>query len=320
MKSLTIIGGSGFLGKSILLLFINKKLAKFKISKIYCISRNKIKIQKLFRKNKNITFIKGDISKLKNIPDTNYYIYAATSSESKSYTSKPKKEFQNMIFGLKNFLKIIKKKKLYNSKMIFLSSGAIYGLNSKKKLLKENTIINKENYNLFSKEKKIYALGKYKSEEIIKEFLKNHKFNFTILRCFAFFGPTQPIQGHFFISNLISAIKKGVKLKIRSKNLHNIYRSYMHTDDMVNLFFKIFISPYRKLQLFNLGSDKYYSLFNILHMIKKKYNLKIVIPKQDSSINIKEFYIPDISRIKKKFNYRIRNSFINDFDKILKQY
>ena len=113
MKTLTIVGASGFLGRSILDYAIEKKLSKWKINKIIAISRRKI-----YEKNKkglNLKFITGDIKKLKKIPKTDYIIYAVNSSNNKNDNN-----------ALKNFINLLNKlpKK---TKILFTSSGAVYG-------------------------------------------------------------------------------------------------------------------------------------------------------------------------------------------------
>ena len=51
MKSLTIVGGTGFFGKSFIENFQQNKLQKYGINKLIIISRGKIKFSKKLRKN-----------------------------------------------------------------------------------------------------------------------------------------------------------------------------------------------------------------------------------------------------------------------------
>ena len=46
LKTLVILGGSGFVGKSVLSYFLSKKMNKFKINKIILVSRNIKKLKK----------------------------------------------------------------------------------------------------------------------------------------------------------------------------------------------------------------------------------------------------------------------------------
>ena len=77
MKTITIIGGSGFVGKSYIDSFNRGILKKFKIKKVNIICRKPTLLLKEKLNFKNINIIKGDISKLKALPRSDLYIYAA---------------------------------------------------------------------------------------------------------------------------------------------------------------------------------------------------------------------------------------------------
>jgi len=102
LKTLTIIGGSGFLGKSIIDYAQKKGLSKWQINKIICISRRKI-----YLKNRNsfkVKYITGDISKLKKLYPADYIMYAVNSDSSKKNLS----SFNNGLVILKLINKIKK--------------------------------------------------------------------------------------------------------------------------------------------------------------------------------------------------------------------
>ena len=221
-----------------------------------------------------------------------------------------------MTKGLKNFLYLFIKNKNLDSKILFLSSGAIYGPNKKKIKFLESKKINLKNYKKFPPEKKIYAHGKYISEKIIKNFVKKFKLKIGIARCFAFYGESIPEDGHFFLSNIIKPIKKNQPVKLYSNKLKFIFRSYMHTDDMVIAFMNIIEKQSSKLAIYNVGSDIAYSLHYLLKKIRSKFKIKINIPKQMSKSEI-DFYIPDIKKIKNKFNFSCKKDFFKEFRKLI---
>ena len=80
MKTLLIIGGTGFFGNSLLKFFSNSKFLKKKINKIIIISRKKLEkfnyIEQL-KKNYKIKKINCDILKLTSLPYADYVMYAA---------------------------------------------------------------------------------------------------------------------------------------------------------------------------------------------------------------------------------------------------
>jgi len=67
LKKLLILGGSGFVGSSIVDSAINKKLLNNKISKIYILSRSK-KSKKIIHKHIKITYLKKNILDVKKFP------------------------------------------------------------------------------------------------------------------------------------------------------------------------------------------------------------------------------------------------------------
>ena len=82
---MTIIGGSGFLGKSIIDYAQKKGLSKWQINKIICISRRKIYLKK--RNSFKVKYITGDISKLKKLYPADYIMYAVNSDSGKKNLS-----------------------------------------------------------------------------------------------------------------------------------------------------------------------------------------------------------------------------------------
>ena len=82
LKTLIIIGGTGFFGKSILDYGLKNTLYRWKIDKVICFSR-KVKTINISNKKLSVKNVYGDISKIKKIPESEYIIYAANSDNKK---------------------------------------------------------------------------------------------------------------------------------------------------------------------------------------------------------------------------------------------
>ena len=76
MKSLALIGGSGFLGKSIIDYIDKKKGTNLKIKKIYLYQRNNFLFKSI---NINLKFINKDFLNVKKFPEMDYVIFGIKS-------------------------------------------------------------------------------------------------------------------------------------------------------------------------------------------------------------------------------------------------
>ena len=81
MKSLALIGGSGFLGKSIIDYIDKKKGTNLKIKKIYLYQRNNFSFKK---KNIDLKFLNKDFLSVKKFPEIDYIIFGIKSNSIKN--------------------------------------------------------------------------------------------------------------------------------------------------------------------------------------------------------------------------------------------
>ena len=294
MKNLLIIGGTGFFGKSIIDSFLRKKLDKFQIKNIIVLSRS----AELFLEQNpifispNIKFLNGDITSINKLPYADIVIHAATSSKQINYINNSNREKENTEKGVSNYLRLAKKYHK-NSKIVYCSSGAVYGK-------QPSDILNiKEDYpfqdiNNMSDLKREYALSKRNAE---KSFINSGQdgLNISIARCFAFYGKYLPEDGHFAYASFLKFAKSGIDITINSD--HEVIRSYMHADDLVDGLIKIALTANQSCPIYNLGSDVPISIFSLAKNIANKYNVN-VITKKNIDFAIIDRYVPDTSRYK----------------------
>jgi len=291
---LLIIGGTGFFGKSILDSFVRGRLKKFQISHLIVLSRSTEKFQILHPEfvSSNVKYINGDIAKIESLPEADIVIHAATSSNQNDYVINSFREKQNTELGVSNYIKLAGKFHK-NSKIIYCSSGAVYGKQP------ENIKNIKEDFpfldvNSLNEVKRDYALSKRNAEDQIKKF-GEFGFNVSIARCFAFYGKYLPEDGHFAYSSFLKSARRGEDIVVNAD--HEVIRSYMHADDLVDGLIKIALTSNQSCPIYNLGSDVPISIFSLAKNIANKYNVN-VITKKNIDFAIIDRYVPDTSRFK----------------------
>jgi nucleoside-diphosphate-sugar epimerase len=299
-KSLLVIGGTGFFGKSIVKYLSNNSLLNIKINKIFILSRRKLELA-IYNKKFKIIKINSNILTIKSLPKADYVIYAAIL-----------KNYKNDHKAVKNYLNLAKKIHL-KSKILYISSGAVYGKQPETyKGFKENYL--QFNNKIFFKKsyKKEYSEIKLKNEKLFQQFGKAGA-KVSIARCFSFVGPNLPLNATYVIGNIINNILRNKNIIIKAN--YKIIRSYMYSDDLVRWLFKILDHSNNLCPIFNVGSDNKVSIHKIANVLAKKYNLEILSPKI-SSKKI-DNYIPNINKARKELNLNINNNSLEAIQKTI---
>ena len=293
MSHLLVIGGSGFFGKSILESFRLQQLEKFSISRISILSRNAKELKKNYPYliNTSIDLINDDITSCTSLPTADLIIHAAASANGNNYKENPIIEYQNMVNGVINFSNLIIKNNNKETKIIYISSGAVYGQNNNlKKITEDDIFISIES---LDKSKQEYAKAKRYCESIFSN-LANLGFKISIARCFAFVGYHLPRNLTFAIGNFIEDGLNKRAINVKTQKL--VYRSYLDADDLVNWLMIILNFSSNSCPVFNVGSDKEISIQELANKIAHIFNINVNI----GSINKNEVdrYIPSIDRAK----------------------
>lgn len=303
MSSLLVIGGTGFFGKSILDSFQHGKLEKWGIDKIIATARNTERLiaeaPSLF--TSNVEFLSSDIATAETIPFADYVIHAAASTDARNYLIRPQEERNNIHAGTFNYCQLAKKFHR-NSKIIFVSSGAVYG--------KQPTHIKKipENYISIDHSdmqdgKRDYAIAKRDAEAAIQQ-LGQEGLSVSIARCFAFVGAWLPRDQHFAIGNFIEDGLNGREIMVKAQ--HHVYRSYMYADDLVEWLITIAHNANQYCPIYNVGSDNPISIINLAELVAQQFGLSVNRPLSITNENI-DRYIPDIKKAKNILNLRLNN-------------
>ena len=298
-KNLLIIGGTGFFGKSIIE-YLNKNLSlKKKINNIIVISKNKKKIiNKNISKNLEITYLKKNITNIKKIPYADYVLYCAV-----------QKNYKDDHKALKNYFKLAKK---YHreSKILYMSSGAVYGQQSKGlKNFKENYLLKNKRIDFKNKHRNEYAVCKIKNENIFKK-LGKLGIRVSVARCFAFVGKFLPRKSNYIIGNFIQNILDRQPIKIKAD--YEIVRSYMHTNDLVEWLLKIVSNSKITCPIYNVGSNYSINMRTVGLYLAKKNKLSTKFSKIKS--NLIDAYVPSINKAKKELKLKLKYTSLEAID------
>ena len=291
MASLLIIGGTGFFGKSILDSYKRELLNSWKIDKVIIMSRNTIEFKQNYPElvSSGVEFLVGDISTIDFLPEADFVIHAAASTDTSRYIFHSEEEKNNIIAGTLNYCRLAVKFHK-NSRIVFCSSGAVYGFQPENlKFLKEEDAFG--DISKLDDVKKSYAYAKRDSELAIQE-LGKKSLNVVIARCFSFVGRYLPRNQHFAIGNFIANGINGKDIIVKADRL--VYRSYMYADDLVDWLLTLANNSNTTCPIYNVASDREIEIRELASIIADIFNVTVV----SKGIGNKSIdrYIPSIQK------------------------
>lgn len=291
MSTLLVIGGSGFFGKSILSAFQRGLLNPWEITSIKVLARtaSKLRIQNPELLNESIELIDADIAQCQTLPEADYVIHAAASTDISRYLAQPIEEQKNIQASILNYCKLAP---LYhsNAKIIYASSGAIYGPQPMEiPFLSEASPLG-EIKNMAAG-KQHYAAAKRDAELAIQE-LGNAGLSVSIARCFAFVGPYLPRDQHFAIGNFIEdgLCRRLIKLNANKR----VYRSYMYADDLVEWLMSIAVAGNTQCPIFNVGSGEVIEMRDLAQTVANYFGVGVEAPALTNAES--DRYVPSVDK------------------------
>jgi dTDP-glucose 4,6-dehydratase len=312
-KSLLVIGGTGFFGKSFLDAFGRGLLAPWGITRLRVTARHPEALRPYPELlHPGVSVLQADIARCAELPEADYVIHAAASTDARRYLAAPQQESSNIVAGVENYTRLALQYHA-QSRIVYASSGAIYGLQPPDcEFLHETQPL----YDIagLAPTKKDYAAAKRAAEACIAG-LGARGARVAVARCFAFIGYHQPRDQHFAVGNFIEDGLCGRPVTVHAR--HAVYRSYMHADDLVRWLMEIAEHAAPDCPTYNVGSSEAISVAELARVVAARLGVPAMVPALDSPAV--DRYIPSVEKARRELGLTLQYDFRGALDDVIER-
>lgn len=301
MKTLLVIGGSGFFGKSILDAFQRGLLEPWEIGHVFVVARNAARLGTDYPElvGDRVSLHDVDISICEQLPSADYVIHAAASTDASRYLSRPLEERRNIQAGTYNYCRIASQIHR-ESRIVYISSGAVYGQQPPAMELMDESFQGGTIESL-PENKRDYAAAKRDAEESIRR-LGQRGLRVSIARCFAFVGRWLPRDQHFAIGNFLADGLAGRDIVVKATN--QVYRSYMYADDLVRWLMTICEGANSSCPTYNVGSERGVLVKELAEQLSAYFGVKASNP--SASHLFIDRYVPCTAKARQELELELK--------------
>jgi dTDP-glucose 4,6-dehydratase len=296
-KPLVITGASGFVGTWLTLSWVAAHKKFNGRGQLLITSRNPhslIPLTKVIDAKSPLTALSSDIRNLE-IPSefrSGNLIHAATPASAALNSSDPPAMLKVIIEGQE---RVLAEAVRMNNKVLFLSSGAVYG---RQPLDLERVPETWEGAPQISDSNSAYHEGKRVAELMGNIAASKQGLHFVTARLFAFIAPFLPLETHFAAGNFIRDAVTSNKIEIQSGG--GSIRSYLYATDLCLSLWAL-LARGQSINAYNVGSEQDVSIRHLAAEVVKCTNreVEVVVNGVDTSENVTR-YVPSVERIKKE--------------------
>ncbi|CAB1252960.1 Epimerase domain-containing protein [Clostridiaceae bacterium BL-3] len=298
MNSILVTGGSGFIGSNLCdrLLNLGYKLINIDNFNDYYASEIKEKNIETALKNDNYTLYRGDIldrdlvNRIFAENDIELVIHLAAMAGVRNSLKDPLEYVDIDIKGTVNLLQVCAERGV--KKFIEASSSSVYGVNSKLPFSENDSV---------DLQISPYAAAKRAAELFCSTYTRLYGMSTACLRFFTVYGPRQrpEMAIHVFTKN----IDEGKPINMFGDGSSK--RDYTYIDDIVDGIASL-IDKNFEFEIFNFGSSKIISLYDLIKIIEDVVGKKAIINRMDMQKGDVPITYADISRAKKFIGYNPR--------------
>jgi dTDP-glucose 4,6-dehydratase len=294
-RSLLLIGGSGFFGKSFLDAHRRGLLRPWSIERIIVVARS----ASLLRQDHpdlvgtDIALLDLDAATAESLPPADFVVHAASTTDARRYAGDPQGERANILAAVDNYARLAERAHR-ESRIVFASSGAVYG-QQPPDLSKLPEDFTREDAVTLVDYKRDYAQAKRLSEARIA-LLGAAGIRTSVARCFAFVGHYLPRDQHFAIGNFLADGLAGRPIEVKARKA--VYRSYMHADDLVRWLMTLAEAASPACPTYNVGSDEALTMGEVARVVATRFGVAAEVPPiTDPAV---DRYIPSIERARRE--------------------
>ena len=299
-KPLLITGASGFVGTWLTLSWVSARKKLNGRGQLLITSRNPRSLLPLISvidSRSPVSALSSDIRNL-HIPsefrDGNL-IHAATPASAALNSSNPATMLKVIIEGQE---RVLAEAVRMNNKVLFLSSGAVYG---RQPLDVERLTETWEGAPPISDSNSAYHEGKRVAELMGNIAATKQGLHFVTARLFAFIAPFLPLGTHFAAGNFIKDAVTSNQIEIKSGG--GSIRSYLYATDLCASLWALQARG-QTMRAYNIGSEQEVSIRNLANEVVNCTNKKAQVKVNgiDTSENVTR-YVPSIERIRKEIGF-----------------
>jgi len=256
-----VTGGLGFIGSNLSAKLVEDGHEVFIIDNLL-LGRHE-NVEKIKDK---VTVIEGDVNKevdLDKVGSVDIIFHLAASSSAPMFEKDLKAAYYNNIIGHVSVLKWAKK--VGAKKVIYASTSSIYGNNPIP--LKESDVVTPPNY---------YSITKFAQEHTSHVFSRVHGLESIGFRFMSVYGPNEKTKGHFanLVSQFIWDMVKGKAPILYGDGTQR--RDFTYVQDIVQALLLAMNTEKRfGSEVFNIGTNKDYSLLEMVEIINKANGTEI---------------------------------------------
>lgn len=300
-RSLAVLGGTGFFGKSILDAFRRGLLAPWKIERVMAVARRPEALARDHPElvGPGVELVALDVADADALPRADYLIHAANTTDARAYTDDPARERAAILAAADRFA-ILAARDCPDARIVYTSSGAVYGQQPADVagLDEDAPFAGAEG---LVAHKRDYAEAKRLAEATIARLGREHGMPVSVARCFAFVGPYLPRDQHFAVGNFLADGIAGRAVTVNARA--PVIRSYMHADDLVRWLMTIADAASPDCPVYNVGSDEGVDVADLARRVAARYDVDARVPEQATTPV--DRYVPSISRAARELGLRL---------------